>query len=426
ALAQLAKLRVCRLGFTSQCSELRLDCKELLQLLPHSTRIIDLGQKIDARLVEAGKLLIGGADFGGALLVGRREASRVLFHGIELRRSTLRDLERTLEPSDSLFHRTELCRTLGHRFEAAELLRGLLGAGDEGRERGAVVLGMVGGCERRLLRFTGGLTLLEGGERDHRRLLLSSLDCRFVRVCMTRLRALASRSHAPRNDSVSVRLSTSPRARETPTASFFATMFEFQSRLAKGLSTRYSLDRELGQGGMAVVFLAHDLRHDRQVALKVLRPEISAEIGAERFLREIKLAAGLTHPHILPVFDSGEADGLLFYVMPSMEGRSLRERLDNERQLSLTDSLRIAREVASALDYAHRHNVVHRDIKPENILLHEGAAMVADFGIGKALSGNAASLTQTGLSLGTPAYMSPEQASVELGADGRSDLYSLG
>jgi serine/threonine-protein kinase len=203
-------------------------------------------------------------------------------------------------------------------------------------------------------------------------------------------------------------------------------MFEFQSRLAKGLSTLYSLDRELGQGGMAVVFLAHDLRHDRQVALKVLRPEISAEIGAERFLREIKLAAGLTHPHILPVFDSGEADGLLFYVMPSMEGRSLRERLDRERQLSLSDSLRIAREVASALDYAHRHNVVHRDIKPENILLHEGAAMVADFGIGKALSGNAASLTQTGLSLGTPAYMSPEQASGELGADGRSDLYSLG
>ena len=125
-------------------------------------------------------------------------------------------------------------------------------------------------------------------------------------------------------------------------------MFELQSRLANGLSTRYALDRELGQGGMAVVFLAHDLRHDRQVALKVLRPEISAEIGADRFLREIKLAAGLTHPHILPVFDSGEADGLLFYVMPSMEGRSLRERLDRERQLSLSDSLRIAREVASA------------------------------------------------------------------------------
>jgi serine/threonine-protein kinase len=203
-------------------------------------------------------------------------------------------------------------------------------------------------------------------------------------------------------------------------------MSDLSTRLARGLASHYTIDRELGQGGMAIVFLARDLRHDRQVALKVLRPEISAEIGAERFLREIKLAAGLTHPHILPVFDSGEADGLLFYVMPSMEGRSLRERLDKERQLSLTDALRITREVASALDYAHRHNVVHRDIKPENILLHEGSAMVADFGIGKALSGNASSLTQTGLSLGTPAYMSPEQASGELDTDGRSDLYSLG
>ena len=159
-------------------------------------------------------------------------------------------------------------------------------------------------------------------------------------------------------------------------------MDTLQSRLTDSLAGRYSLARELGEGGMAIVYLAHDLRHDREVALKVLRPEISAEIGAERFLLEIKLAAGLTHPHILPVFDSGEATGLLFYVMPSMEGRSLRERLDRERQLSLSDALRITREVASALDYAHRHNVVHRDIKPENILLHEGSAMVADFGIG--------------------------------------------
>jgi serine/threonine-protein kinase len=176
---------------------------------------------------------------------------------------------------------------------------------------------------------------------------------------------------------------------------------------------------------MAVVFLAHDLRHDRNVALKVLRPEISAEIGAERFLREIKMAARLTHPHILPVFDSGEANGLLFYVMPNMEGNSLRELLDTQRQLPLDDALRITREVASALDYAHRHQVVHRDVKPENILMHEGAALVADFGIGKALTGGK-SLTHTGLSVGTPAYMSPEQASGESEVDGRSDLYSLG
>ncbi len=195
-------------------------------------------------------------------------------------------------------------------------------------------------------------------------------------------------------------------------------------QLESGLSGRYRLERELGQGGMAVVFLAQDLRHDRKVALKVLRPDLSAAIGAERFLREIKLAAGLNHPHILPVYDSGEAGGLLFYVMPNMEGRSLRERLQRERQLPLSEALAITREVASALDYAHRHQVVHRDIKPENILLHEGSAMVADFGIGKALSADA-SLTQTGMVMGTPTYMSPEQASGETDVDGRTDLYSL-
>jgi serine/threonine-protein kinase len=202
-------------------------------------------------------------------------------------------------------------------------------------------------------------------------------------------------------------------------------MSTVQERLEHGLGSRYRVVRELGQGGMAVVFLADDPRHERQVAVKVLRPEVSAEIGAERFLREIKLAAGLTHPHILPVYDSGETDGLLFYVMPSMEGNSLRERLDRERQLPLDESLRITREVASALDYAHRRRVVHRDIKPENILLHEGNAMVADFGIGKALSGRAG-ITQTGIAVGTPAYMSPEQASGDSEVDGRSDLYSLG
>jgi serine/threonine protein kinase/tetratricopeptide (TPR) repeat protein len=205
----------------------------------------------------------------------------------------------------------------------------------------------------------------------------------------------------------------------------YAPMTGLQERLESGLASRYTLERELGRGGMAIVFLAQDIRHDRKVALKVLRPEISAEIGAERFSREIKLAAGLTHPHILPVYDSGEASGLLFYVMPNMEGRSLRERLERERQLPLDEALRIAREVASALDYAHRHQVVHRDIKPENILLHEGAAMVADFGIGKALSGDG-SITQTGMIVGTPPYMSPEQASGEREIDGRSDLYSLG
>ncbi len=199
-----------------------------------------------------------------------------------------------------------------------------------------------------------------------------------------------------------------------------------QERLTAGLGSRYVVERQLGEGGMAIVFLANDLRHDRRVALKVLRPEVSAEIGKERFLREIKLAAGLTHPHVLPLYDSGESEGLLFYVMPNMEGHSLRERVERERQLSLEDALRITREVASALDYAHRHHVIHRDIKPENILLHEASAMVADFGIGKALSGSAVTITRTGLSVGTPAYMSPEQASGDANVDGRTDLYSLG
>ncbi len=202
-------------------------------------------------------------------------------------------------------------------------------------------------------------------------------------------------------------------------------MNDLQQRLTSGLTGRYAVERPLGEGGMAVVFLARDLRHERTVAVKVLRPDVSAEIGAERFLREIKMAARLTHAHILPVFDSGAADGLLFYVMPNMEGQSLRDRIERERQLSLEDALRITAEVASALDYSHRQQVIHRDIKPENILLHEGAALVADFGIGKAVSAGK-SITHTGLAVGTPAYMSPEQASGETSIDGRSDLYSLG
>jgi serine/threonine-protein kinase len=203
-------------------------------------------------------------------------------------------------------------------------------------------------------------------------------------------------------------------------------MTNFLEPLQDGLRGRYTLERTLGEGGMAVVFLARDERHDRQVALKALRPELASEIGAERFLREIRIAAGLNHPHILPLHDSGKAGDFLFYVMPNMEGASLRERMDAMRQLDLDEALRITQEVASALDYAHRQGIVHRDVKPENILLHEGTAMVADFGIGKAVSSAEGAITQTGLVVGTPAYMSPEQASAEYDVDGRSDLYSLG
>ncbi|MFN2315518.1 MAG: protein kinase [Gemmatimonadales bacterium] len=203
-------------------------------------------------------------------------------------------------------------------------------------------------------------------------------------------------------------------------------MTTLQQRLADALIGRYRLEHQLGEGGMAVVFLAHDLRHDRQVALKVLRPEIANEIGGDRSDREIRMAARLTHPHILPVFDSGEADGLYFYVMPTMAGKSLRDRLAGGAVLPLDEAIRITCQVASALDYAHRQGVIHRDVKPENILMHEGAALVADFGIGKALSGSEGSITQTGLAVGTPAYMSPEQASADASVDGRSDLYSLG
>ncbi|HEY8197921.1 MAG TPA: protein kinase [Gemmatimonadales bacterium] len=198
-------------------------------------------------------------------------------------------------------------------------------------------------------------------------------------------------------------------------------------RLNAALAGRYTIERQLGQGGMAIVFLAQDVRHDRRVALKVLRPELAAAIGAERFLREIRLTANLQHPHILPLHDSGEAGGFLFYVMPYVEGESLRDWLNRERQLPVEDATRIATHVAAALSYAHKQGVIHRDIKPENILLTSGTAVVADFGIARALTeAGAGRLTETGLSLGTPQYMSPEQITAERDLDGRSDVYALG
>ncbi|HUK64916.1 MAG TPA: serine/threonine-protein kinase, partial [Dongiaceae bacterium] len=204
-------------------------------------------------------------------------------------------------------------------------------------------------------------------------------------------------------------------------------MTEIVARLSSALADRYRVERELGAGGMATVYLANDLRHDRPVALKVLRAELAAVIGADRFLTEIKTTANLQHPHILPLFDSGSADGFLYYVMPYVEGESLRDRLSREKQLPVDEALRVATEVASALDYAHRHGVVHRDIKPENILLHEGQALVADFGIALAVStAGGKRMTETGMSLGTPHYMSPEQAMGEREITPKSDVYALG
>ena len=198
-------------------------------------------------------------------------------------------------------------------------------------------------------------------------------------------------------------------------------------RLKDALAGRYTLERELGQGGMAVVYLALDTKHDRRVALKVLLPELAATVGSKRFLREIRIAARLNHPHVLPLHDSGEADGFLYYVMPYVEGESLRDRLDRDGRLPVDEALQLVRDVAEGLDYAHGQGVVHRDIKPANILLSEGHALIADFGVARALSdANEERMTSTGLTVGSVAYMSPEQAAGERDIDGKSDLYSLG
>ena len=197
-------------------------------------------------------------------------------------------------------------------------------------------------------------------------------------------------------------------------------------RLSTALADRYRIERELGQGGMATVYLAEDLKHHRKVAIKILRPELAAVVGADRFVREIETTAALQHPHILGLIDSGKVNGTAYYVMPFVEGESLRDRITREKQLPLDDALRIAREVADALSYAHSKGVIHRDIKPENILLTSGHAVVADFGIARAISAAGGErLTETGLAVGTPAYMSPEQAAGDRDLDGRSDLYAL-
>ncbi|PYP77020.1 MAG: hypothetical protein DMD35_16930 [Gemmatimonadetes bacterium] len=204
-------------------------------------------------------------------------------------------------------------------------------------------------------------------------------------------------------------------------------MSDVAARLSNALADRYRVERELGAGGMATVYLAEDLKHHRRVAIKVLRPELAAVIGADRFLREIETIAGLQHPHILGLIDSGEVGGTAYYVMPFVEGESLRDRLVREKQLPIGEAVRIATEVAAALDYAHRHGVIHRDVKPENILLHDGAALVADFGIALAASkAGGERMTETGMSLGTPQYMSPEQAMGEREISAGSDIYALG
>jgi len=211
-----------------------------------------------------------------------------------------------------------------------------------------------------------------------------------------------------------------------PAAERFPSLVDEATRPSGLLDGRYRIERELGRGGMATVYLARDLRHDRNVAVKVLHSDFSAALGVERFLAEIRVTAKLQHPHILPLHDSGQADGFLFYVMPYVEGQSLRQRLEKEKRLSIDEATRITREIASALDAAHREGIVHRDIKPENILFSNGAALVADFGIALAMSEAAPRLTKSGLVLGTPQYMSPEQATGDAPIDSRTDVYALG
>jgi len=203
-------------------------------------------------------------------------------------------------------------------------------------------------------------------------------------------------------------------------------MSKLSERLAVAVEGRYEILDELGRGGMSMVFEARDVRHDRTVAVKVLLPELAASVGAQRFLREIEIAAGLVHPHILPLYDSGDAGGLLYHVTPCVEGETLRDRLKRERYLSIEEAVRITAEVADALDFAHSHDVIHRDIKPENVLLSSRHALITDFGIARAITlGGGERLTETGMAVGTPAYMSPEQARGEAVLDGRTDIYSL-